>query len=244
MQLINKFYSMKNILTFFPLLVILFQFTAYSQNKNIIDDWANLKKYAQADSLLSMPAPGEQRIVFMGNSITEYWVKLDSSFFANPEYIGRGISGQTSSQMLLRFRQDAINLKPTAVIILAGTNDIAQNAGPIALKDVLGNIISMTELAKINNIKVILCSVPPAFDFPWHHGLKPAEKIVKLNSMIKYYCEGNNIPYVGFYSKLVDDRMGFDKRFSNDGVHPNLAGYQIMDTLIEKAIKLTTDSVK
>ncbi len=121
----------------------------------------------------------------MGNSITEYWVKLDSSFFAKPEYIGRGISGQTSSQMLLRFRQDVINLKPTVAVILAGTNDIAENAGPIALKDVLGNIISMTELAEINSIKVILCSVPPAFDFPWHHGLQPAEKIVKLNSMIK-----------------------------------------------------------
>jgi lysophospholipase L1-like esterase len=235
---------MKNIFSSLCLLVIAFQFSAYSQNNSIKDDWANLKKYAEADSILNIPATGEHRIVFMGNSITEFWVKLDSSFFANPEYIGRGISGQTSSQMLLRFRQDVINLKPTVVAILAGTNDIAENAGHIALNDILGNIISMTELAKFNNIKVILCSVPPTFDFPWHPGLQPAEKIVKLNSMIKFYCEENNIPYVDYYSKLVDDRMGFDKDFSNDGVHPNLAGYQVMDTLVVQAVNLAIDSVK
>lgn len=235
---------MKNILTFFFFLVIIFQFTAFSQNKNIKDDWQNLKKYAEADSSLGLPAPGENRIVFMGNSITESWVKIDSSFFANPDYIGRGISGQTSSQMLLRFRQDVINLKPIAVVILAGTNDIAENAGPIALKDVLGNIISMAQIAEYNNIKVILCSVPPAYDFSWHHGLQPAEKIVKLNSMIKSYCSENNIPYVNFYSKLVDDKMGFDKRYSKDGVHPNLAGYQIMGSLIVKEINHTINSAK
>ena len=235
---------MKNILTSLCLFIIAFQFSTYSQNKNIKDDWPNLNKYAEADSILGLPSPGEKRIVFMGNSITESWVKIDSSFFANPEYIGRGISGQTSSQMLLRFHQDVINLKPNVVVILAGTNDIAENAGPIALKDILGNIISMAQIAEYNNIKVILCSVPPAYDFSWHHGLQPAEKIVKLNSMIKSYCSENNIAYVNFYSKLVDDRMGFDKRYSKDGVHPNLAGYQIMDSLIVKEMNHTINSAK
>ena len=195
-----------------------------------------MKKYADADENLAQPAPGENRVVFMGNSITEAWVKIDSSFFANKEYVGRGISGQTSSQMLLRFRHDVINLKPTVVVILAGTNDIAENTGPIALKDILGNIISMTQLAEANNIKVILCSVLPAYDFPWHHGLQPAEKIVKLNSMIKSFCEKNKITYVDFYSNMVDERKGLDKRFTNDGVHPTYTGYKIMDSLIVKSI--------
>ncbi len=177
----KRIFAMKIKFISLCMIIIVSQFSAFSQNNRIKDDWQNLKKYAEADSILGLTAPGENRIVFMGNSITESWVKIDSSFFANPDYIGRGISGQTSSQMLLRFRQDVIDLKPTAVVILAGTNDIAENAGPIALKDVLGNIISMAELAKVNNIKVILCSVPPAYDFPWHHSLEPAEKIVKLN---------------------------------------------------------------
>ncbi len=227
---------MKNILTSLFLIAILFPFSVFSQNNRGKDDWANLKKYADADENLAQPEPGENRVVFMGNSITEAWVKIDSSFFANKEYVGRGISGQTSSQMLLRFRQDVINLKPTVVVILAGTNDIAENTGPIALKDILGNIISMTQLGETNNIKVILCSVLPAYDFPWHHGLQPAEKIVKLNSMIKSFCEKNKITYVDFYSNMVDERKGLDKRFTNDGVHPTYTGYKIMDSLIVKSI--------
>ncbi len=227
---------MKNIVASLCLLVFLFQFSAYSQN-NPKDDWANLKKYAEADENLVRPASNENRVVFMGNSITEYWVKLDSSFFANKEYVGRGISGQTSPQMLLRFRQDVINLKPTIVVILAGTNDIAENTGPIALKDILGNIISMTQLAEANNIRVILCSVLPAYDFSWHHGLQPAEKIVKLNSMIKSYCDENNIIYADFYSSMVDERNGLDKKYTEDGVHPTSAGYKIMDRIIEKSIQ-------
>ena len=227
---------MKNIFLLVCLIVISYQLTAYSQNDKSNEDWANLKKYSAADKMLASQASGGKRVVFMGNSITEFWAKIDTAFFANKTYIDRGISGQTSPQMLLRFRQDVINLKPDIVVILAGTNDIAENTGPISLEDVLGNIISMVQLAEVNKIKVIISSVLPAYDFPWHPGLQPAEKIVKLNSMIKSYCKENNIVYVDYYSSMVDDRKGLDSKYTNDGVHPTLAGYKIMDRLIEKAI--------
>jgi lysophospholipase L1-like esterase len=224
---------MKNILSFVCLLLILFQLSAYSQSK---DDWPNLKKYAEADKNLPPAAAGLNRVVFMGNSITEFWGKIDSSFFADNPYLDRGISGQTSPQMLLRFRQDVINLKPKAVVILAGTNDIAENTGPISLEDIFGNIVSMVQLAEQNNIKVILCSVLPAYDFPWHKGLQPTEKIVKLNNMIKSYCDENNITYVNYYQKMVDERGGLDQEYTKDGVHPNLAGYRLMEPLVVDGI--------
>ncbi len=226
---------MINLISYLCLLLIVFQFSIYGQNQN--EDWPNLEKYAEADEELGIPSAGEKRVVFMGNSITESWGIIDSSFFKDNGYIDRGISGQTSSQMLLRFRQDVINLKPAVVVILAGTNDIAENTGPISLRDILGNIISMTQLAEASNIKVILCSVLPAYDFPWHRGLKPADKIIKLNSMIKSYCDEKNIPYVDYYSKMVDEEKGLDKKYTNDGVHPTLAGYKVMDPLIDKEIK-------
>lgn len=227
---------MKKIYCYIFVLISLWQYSAYSQNFNI-NDWVNFKKYAGSNEKLGVTSMGEKRVVFMGNSITESWAGIDSSFFKVNGYIGRGISGQTSSQMLLRFRQDVIDLKPALVVILAGTNDIAENAGPIALKDVLGNIISMAELARENNIKVIISSVLPAYDFPWHPGLQPAEKIIELNSMIKTYCDKNNIPYVDYYSKMVDERKGLDKKYTNDGVHPTYDGYKVMDSLIQPAIK-------
>jgi len=233
---------MKNIFGCVFLLFIFLQFYAYSQVNNI-NDWVNLKKYAASNESLGTPAAGEKRVVFMGNSITESWAVIDSGFFKENGYIGRGISGQTSSQMLLRFRQDVIDLKPAVVVILAGTNDIAENAGPIALKDILGNIISMAQLAEKNNIRVIISSVLPAYDFPWRHGLQPADKILKLNSMIKAYCDENNIPYVDYYSKMVDERKGLDKKYTNDGVHPTFAGYKIMDALVKETIKKVEEKI-
>lgn len=218
------------------MLIIFVQYSSYCQNVNVTD-WINLNKYAKSNESLGLPSADERRIVFMGNSITESWAVIDSSFFKGNGYIDRGISGQTSSQMLLRFRQDVIDLKPAVVVILAGINDIAENDGPIALKDILGNIISMAQLAQGNNIKVIISSVLPAYDFPWHHGLKPAEKIIKLNSMIKSYCDKNNISYVDYYSKMVDERNGLDKKYTKDGVHPTYAGYRIMDPLVWEAIE-------
>jgi len=230
---------MKSIFRYACLIMVLLQYPAYSQT---INDWANLKKYVEADKSLPALAPGEKRVVFMGNSITEFWAIRDSSFFVDNGYIDRGISGQVSSQMLLRFRQDVIDLKPTLVVILAGTNDIAENAGPISLKDIMDNIISMVQLAEQNNIKVILCSVTPAYDFPWHKGLEPAEKIVKLNAMIKSYCDENTIPYVDYYTKMVDERGGLQKDLTIDGVHPNHAGYEVMDSLVQEEIKAVLKS--
>jgi lysophospholipase L1-like esterase len=209
---------------------------AFGQDEQLRTDWANLEKYAADNKTLGDPLPGEQRVVFMGNSITESWKTIDGSFFGNKSYVCRGISGQTSPQMLVRFRQDVIALKPSVVVILSGINDIAENTGPITLDKVVGNIISMAELARANGIRVVLSSVLPAYDFPWHSGLQPAGKIVALNAMIKSYCTNSNTVYVDYYSTMVDERMGLDKKYTDDGVHPTMAGYRIMEPLIEEAI--------
>jgi lysophospholipase L1-like esterase len=173
----------------------------------------------------------------MGNSITEVWWPDDSTLFINNQYVDRGISGQTTSEMLVRFRADVINLKPKAVVILAGTNDIAQNNGYISLENAFGNIVSMVELAKAYNIKPILCSVMPAYEFGWRKGLEPAGKIIKLNAMIKAYADKNKIIYVDYHSALADERGGLPEKYSNDGVHPTLEAYKIMETIVQKAIK-------
>ena len=200
-------------------------------------DWANTSRFKDANAKLASPSSGENRVVFMGNSITEGWINTDPDFFAGKSYVNRGISGQTTPQMLVRFRPDVINLKPTVVVILAGTNDIAGNTGPSTLEMIMDNLISMAELAKANQIKVVLSSVLPAFDYPWKPGMEPAPKIVKLNEMIKTYAEQNNIVYLDYFSSTVDDRNGLKKELSGDGVHPNMAGYKIMEPLVEAAIK-------
>ena len=173
----------------------------------------------------------------MGNSITDAWIGADSVFFASHSYIDRGISGQTTPQMLVRFRQDVIDLKPAAVVILAGINDIAQNTGPMTLEQTFGNIVSMAELARSNNIKVVISSVLPAYDFPWHPGMHPADKVVQLNSMLKDYANKKNIVYLDYFSAMADDRKGLPKTLSEDGIHPNLAGYKIMEPLAVKSIE-------
>lgn len=179
----------------------------------------------------------EKRIVFMGNSITEGWKNTDPGFFEGRLYIDRGISGQTTPQMLIRFRPDVIDLKPAIVIILAGINDIAENTGPMTLEETAGNIFSMAQLAKAANIKVIISSVLPANTFPWRPEIKPAEKVIELNILLKQYCEENRITYLDYYSHMVDDKKGLDPRYGDDGVHPNLAGYKVMEGLVENAIK-------
>ena len=203
----------------------------------IAQDWANLNKFKNENESVGLPSASENRVVFMGNSITEGWSKFSPEFFEGKPYINRGIGGQTTPQMLLRFRQDVINLKPKVVIILAGTNDIAENTGPSTLEMIMDNIISMTELAISNNIKVILSSVIPAYDYPWRSGLKPNEKIPPLNEMIKNYAELNNIYYLDYFSAMVDNRNGLKDKLTYDGVHPNKAGYEVMSPLAEKAIK-------
>ena len=219
-------------------LTILIAFTAYSQDDPAKSDWANLHKYAAANQLLPPPSKTTPRVVFMGNSITEFWQYKDSSFFVGHHYIDRGISAQTTPQMLIRFRPDVIALKPSVVVILAGINDIAENNGPIALEDILGNIKSMVELAQSNHIKVVLSSVLPAISFYWHPGLQPAEKIIRFNEMLKAYAKENKLVYVDYYSKMVDERKGLNKAYSDDEVHPNVAGYKVMEPLVIKAIHL------
>ena len=199
-------------------------------------DWANLNRFKNENAELAEPLSGEKRVVFMGNSITEGWGKASPDFFTGKPYINRGISGQTTPQMLLRFKADVINLKPKVVIILAGINDIAGNTGPSTLEMIEDNIISMAQLAKANGIKVVLCSVLPAFDFPWKPGMEPAEKVVALNSLIRNYAAKNRISYVDYYSAMVDARKGLKADLSGDGVHPNNAGYAVMAPLAEKAI--------
>jgi acetyl esterase/lipase/lysophospholipase L1-like esterase len=198
-------------------------------------DWAWLKRFEDDNSKVVPPVPGEKRVVFLGNSITEGWINKDPDYFKG-RYINRGIGGQTTPQMLVRFREDVINLKPTVVIILAGINDIAENNGPSKLENVAGNIFSMAELAKANHIKVILCSVLPAYSFPWHPGINPVPSIIKLDKMLSDYAKSNNLGYVDYYSGVVDENKAFKKELTIDGVHPNLAGYKIMEPLAEKAI--------
>ncbi|MCI4442948.1 MAG: SGNH/GDSL hydrolase family protein [Lentimicrobium sp.] len=221
---------MKNLKSiYFILLLSLFM----GQNAEA-QDWANLNKYQNENAALQPLKPGQKRVVFMGDSITEGWPFPE--FFAGKPYVNRGISGQTTPQMLIRFRPDVIALKPSLVIIMAGTNDIAENTGPSTLEMITDNLISMVELAKANHIKIILCSVLPTVDFWWKQGLQPAEKIVKLNAMIKKYADANGILYLDYYSAMVNEQKGLNAAYSGDGVHPNKAGYEVMYPLVEKAI--------
>jgi len=201
------------------------------------NDWANLARFRDENTKIGLPATGEKRIVFMGNSITEGWSRTDSGFFAGKPYVNRGISGQTTPQMLIRFRPDAINLKPAVIVILAGINDIAGNTGPSTLEMIEDNLASMADLAKVNHIPLILSSVLPAFDFPWRPGMQPAEKVVKLNVWIKKYAENNGCIYLDYFTPMADKRNGLKEELTFDGVHPNLAGYKVMEPLVESAIK-------
>ena len=196
----------------------------------------NLNKYKEENSSLGLPKQGENRIVFMGNSITEDWKSLSPNFFLDNNYVNRGIGGETSTQMLLRFRSDVINLKPSAVVILAGINDIAENQGPISIPDIARNIFFMSQLASENNIKVILCSLLPAYDFPWRPGLNPKDKVISLNDLIQKHAQEKSFEYVDYFSSMVDERKGLIKEYGNDEVHPNLEGYRVMESIIQKSI--------
>ena len=201
------------------------------------NDWANLNRFQEENKKIGLPKAGENRVVFMGNSITEGWKNADPEFFASKPYVNRGIGGQTTPQMLIRFNQDVIDLKPKAVIILAGINDIAQNTGPTTLEAIMDNISSMALLAKANGIKVVLSSVLPSYDFPWRPGLDPANKVIALNKMIKSFADNNEMIYLDYFSAVVDERKGMKKEFSKDEVHPTIEGYKVMKPLVEKAIE-------
>lgn len=206
------------------------------QQQRLLNDWADLDRYRDANAKLPPAAPGEQRVVFYGNSITDSWAQYFPTMFPGKPYIGRGISGQTTPQMLVRFRQDVVALHPAVVVILAGTNDIAGNTGPSTLEMIEDNLASMTQLAQANGIRVVLSSVLPVYDYPWKHGVEPAPKIVALNQWIRAYAESHHAVYLDYYSAMADERGGMRAGISSDGVHPTEAGYRIMAPLAEAAI--------
>ena len=207
--------------------------TAQEESKKT--DWPNLGRYLRENQALA-GTNRDQAVVFFGNSITENWVRYDNSFFEKNRFIGRGIGGQTTSQMLVRFRQDVVNLHPAAVVILAGTNDIAENTGPISVENIAGNIISMAEIAKANGIQPIICAVMPVYQYSWNKTVEPVAKILSLNRMLKEYAEENNISFVDFYTPFVDERGGLPEKYSSDGVHPNIECYKIMEELVGKEL--------
>lgn len=204
-------------------------------------DWANFRRYAKANKELPVPAKKEKRVVFMGNSITEGWVSNRPEFFTENNYVGRGISGQTSYQFVVRFREDVINLQPKLVVINAGTNDAAENTGPYNEDITFGNIVSMVQLAQANKIKVILTSVLPASEFGWNKKITDAaDRIAGLNARIEAYAKANKIPYVDYYKEMVSGpERSLNPAYTKDGVHPTKEGYAVMETLIKPIIEKT-----
>ena len=211
-----------------------------------LKDWPDLARYRDANARVAAPAKNEQRVVFMGDSITDAWVQPRfGAFFPGKPYIGRGISGQTTPQMLLRFRADVIALQPKVAVILAGTNDIAGNTGPITLEETEGNLASMAELARANSIRVVLSSVLPVSNYgrdrdgnPLDMRIKrPPEKILELNAWIKKYAAEKGHVYLDYFPATADDRGLLKKELSEDGLHPNALGYAVMAPLAEKAIQ-------
>jgi lysophospholipase L1-like esterase len=203
-------------------------------------DFAGLARFAEKNAALAPPAKGEKRVVFLGNSITEGWMKHHKTFFEeNKNYVNRGISGQTSEQFLLRFRSDVINLRPYKVIINVGTNDIAENTRPYNEDYTFGNIVSMVELARANKIKVVLSSVLPAAGFSWRKDMKDAPvKIEALNARIKAYAQKEKLPYIDYYTPMVyGDKRELNPAYTYDGVHPTAAGYEVMEKLVQEVLK-------
>src|ERR1039457_3730973 len=207
---------------------------AFSQSST---DWPNLARYHDDNAHLAPPAAGENRVVFMGDSITDAWGRRYGQLLPGKPYVNRGISGQTTPQMLIRFRPDVIALKPKAVVILAGTNDIAGNTGLMTLEEIEGNLTSMAELAKVNGIQVVLSSLLPVCDYirPQTER-RPPGKIIALNKWIQQYAEANGLVYLDYYPSLLDDQGVFKKELTFDGLHPNDAGYAVMAPLAQKAI--------
>lgn len=201
-------------------------------------DWPNLARYHEENSKVPPPAAGDARVVFMGDSITDAWGRKYGKFFPGKPYINRGIGGQTTPQMLIRFRPDVIELKPKAVVILAGTNDIAGNTGPTTLEAIEDNLMSMAELAKANGIRVVLSSVMPISDYIKPQTTRrPPEKILALNAWIKDYADRIGAVYLDYYTAMLDDKQMLKADLTYDGLHPNDAGYELIEPLAAKAIE-------
>jgi lysophospholipase L1-like esterase len=201
-----------------------------------LNDWPQLKRYQADDEALPPPPAGDRRVVFYGDSITDNWGHHVGTFFPGKPYVNRGISGQTTPQMLVRFQQDVVHLKPSAVVILAGTNDIAGNTGPSTPQMIEDNFRSMTDIAKQNGIKVILASITPAYSYPWKPGVDPVATIRQVNEWLKTYCSHEHLVYLDYYSAMVDDKGAMKPGLSKDGVHPTIEGYAVMAPLAEGAI--------
>jgi lysophospholipase L1-like esterase len=202
------------------------------------NDYGQLARYRDANAALKPPAAGENRVVFFGDSITDIW-HLDESFPGKP-YVNRGIGGQTTSQMLARFRQDVIDLQPKVVVILAGTNDIAGNTGPISNDDIEANYASLAELARAHKIRVIFSSVPPVHNYTPQsqdfYAQRPMDRILALNKWLKDYCAASNLIYLDYFPAMIDDKGLLKRDLADDGLHPNKSGFAIMAPLAEKAI--------
>lgn len=197
-------------------------------------DWAAFGRYAEANKNVKQ-AP---MLVIMGDSITDFWPNRTSSdFFNKNNIVGRGISGQVTSQMLVRFRRDVLDLKPKYVAILAGTNDIAQNQGYISAENIVGNIISMVEIARANKIKPIVCSILPAAKYPWRPEIQSVPMVQKINQMLKDYCKKHKVKYIDFYTPMADENNGLPKKYANDGIHPTSDGYAVMEKVLLENLK-------
>ena len=208
--------------------ILLFQ-QAHAQ-----DDWANIGRYAQTNSEMTV----RPKAVFMGDSITQCWYDADPSFFNDNNFACRGISGQTTSHMLVRMRKDVVNLHPKYVVILAGTNDIAKNNGFIEVDDIYGNIVSMCEIAKANKVKPVICSVLPVKQYKWRPEVTDcAERIIRLNAMLEDYAKASRCIYVDYHSVMKDDENGLPQKWSYDGVHLNGDGYDVIEKIILDTLK-------
>lgn len=206
-------------------------------NSLLAQDWPQLSYYQKANELLKTSEKPIEA-VFFGDSITEGWPQFNPSFFDSNNFVGRGIGGQTTPQLLLRFRQDVLGLRPKKVIFLAGINDIAENTGPISIEAIMGNIKGMTEMAKANEVEMVLCAVLPANSFPWRPSIIPTRKVIKLNQMIKAYAQENNLIYIDYYNHMVDDEQGLISTLGYDTVHPNKAGYALMEEVLLKSLQI------
>ena len=204
-------------------------------NKNL--DWPNLSRYQDENMSVGLPEKGKQRVVFMGDSITEEWSNLYADYFDTEGYINRGIGGQTTPQMLIRFKPDVIDLEPDIVVILAGTNDIAGNTGPSNVKMITDNIFSMAELARAHQIKVVLSSILPVFEYEWAKEIKDVPATIdSVNDELKKYVNDHGLVYLDYFSPMVDQRKGLNKDYTYDGVHPNQDGYILMSSLAQKVL--------
>lgn len=208
--------------------------SAYGQATVSAVEFAGLARYREENAKL--PPIDSGRVVFMGNSITQGWAPHFPSLFPGKPYVGRGIGGQTTAQMLLRFRQDVIALHPAAVVILAGTNDIAGNTGPTSVEEIQDNIASMADLARANGIRVVLCAVLPVYDYPWRRDLEPTPRIVALNSWMRSFAATHGDVFVDLHAATRDERNGMRAELAHDGVHPNEAGYRVMSALVALGI--------